>query len=119
MTRINLEQIAAEFGLVVEKRNVGTYGQWKDAEVVLYLADNRDAGKVASGVYPPVENYVRYPSIENIYVATSVVSGQFYGRRAIYNDTFNEDWLRREIGKLLAEYFKPCEEPRPDGLKKT
>lgn len=37
MTRIDLEQIAAEFGLVVEKSDVGTYKQWKNAQIDLFF----------------------------------------------------------------------------------
>jgi len=108
VTRIDIEQIAAEFGLIVEKSDVGTYKQWKNAQLDLYLSGNREAGYLVRGVYPPVENYVHYPCIDNLYLPTGVTryNGKptFSGRQQIYNDDFNEGWLRRELGKLIEEY---------------
>ena len=108
MSRINLEQIAAEFGLVVEKSDVGTYKQWKDVQLDLYLPRNKEAGYLVRGVYPPVENYAHYPSIDNLYLPVGVTrytgKPEFSGRQQIYNDDFNEGSLREKIGKLLDEY---------------
>ena len=108
MTRIDLEQIAVEFGLVVEKRDVGTYKQWKNAQLDLYLPGNREAGHLVRGVYPPVENYVHYPCIDNLDLHAGVTryNGKptFSGRQQIHNDDFNEGWLRRELRKLIDEY---------------
>ena len=108
MSRIDLERIAAEFGLVVEKSDVGTYKQWKDAQLDLYLPGNREAGYLVRGVHPPVENYAHYPSIDNLYLPSGVTryngKPEFSGRQQIYNNDFNEGWLRRELGKLLEEY---------------
>jgi len=110
MERINLEQLAADFGLVVEKSDVGTYKQWKDARVDLFLPGNKSAGYVVRGVYPPVENYVHYQCIDDIYMPTGVTryrgTPEFSGRQQIYNDTFNEGWLREELGNLLEEFRK-------------
>ena len=107
MDRIDLERIAAEFGLAVEKSDVGTYRQWKDAQLDLYLPGNREAGYLVRGVYPPVENYVHYPCIDNLYLPSGVTRyrgiPKFSGMQQIYNDDFNEGWLRRELGKLLGE----------------
>lgn len=108
MTRIDLEQIAAEFGLLVEKRDVGTYRQWQNAQLYLYLPGNREAGYLVRGVCPPVENYLHYPCIGNLDLPTGVTmhngKPEFSGWQQIYNDDFNEGRLRRELGKLIEEY---------------
>ena len=108
MERIDLERIAADFGLAMEKRDVGTYKQWKNAQLDLYLPGNKEAGYLVRGVYPPLENYVHYECIDNLYLPAGVTRyrgrPEFSGRQQIYNDDFNKGSLREKLGKLLEEY---------------
>ena len=51
--RINLDKLAAEYGLEIEKNDVGRYKQWKDAEVMLFLPGHAGTQAIVWGEYPP------------------------------------------------------------------
>ena len=44
MARIDLEKLANEYGLHVEKRDLGYYRQFKDAEVMVFLDSAHTGG---------------------------------------------------------------------------
>ena len=113
--RIDLEKLAKEYGLHVEKSDFGSYGQWKDAEVNVYLDPEHTGGEaMLSAVYPPVEIYAKYPCTENISVLSDLYKERYYQpdipkfhcHSGIANDDFNELWLRGIIAKTLDQYNK-------------
>ena len=113
MARIDLVALAEEYGLHVEKSDFGSYGQWKDAKVNVYLDREHTRGKpMLSAVYPPVEIYAKYPCTENISVRSDLYRERycqpgipkFHSYMAIYNDDFNERWLREIIENTLEQY---------------
>lgn len=113
--RIDLEKLAGEYGLHVEKSDFGRYGQWKNAKVNVYLDREHTGGQaMLSAVYPPGEICAKYPCTENISVWSDLYCDRYYqpdipkfhSHSTINNDDFNELWLRGIIVKTLEQYSK-------------
>jgi hypothetical protein len=121
MARIDLEKLAKEYGLHVEKRDFGRYNQWKDAHVAVFLDENHTGCmQLMSGVYPPTDCYVKYPDTENIYIwcELRIEEGKpmLRCRHCVTNDDFNEQYLRGLIENTLDQY-KAVKDEKTTGLR--
>ena len=120
MARIDLEKLAKEYGLHVEKKDLGW---WTDARLKLYLDKEHTGGAcLLSGVKPPTETYVHYDCIDYILVCADLrpnkKSGkmEFHQERRVYNDDYNEQYLRGLIEPTLEQY-KAIKDEKTTGLR--
>ena len=106
--RIDLDKLAAEYGLEIEKNDVGRYKQWKDAEVMLFLPGHAGTQAIVWGEYPP-KGSIAYDEPSNLSVWSKLAPEKdgilhWHKHECLCNDTFNERYLREVIEKSLKIY---------------
>jgi len=101
MSRINLKKIAEDYDFIIKAEDYGRYGQWKKADIKLYIDNDFDRGYILEGIDHDMENQW----YNNLRVAAGI--GQLNGKRKfmgynrVYNDDFNERYLREQLDALV------------------
>ena len=110
MQRIDLDKLAAEYGLEIEKHDVAVsrYKKWKDAEVMLFLPGHAGTQAIACGEYPPKESYY-YDEPSDLSIWSKLAPEKdgvlrWHKDECLCNDIFNERYLREVIEKSLKIY---------------
>ena len=112
MARIDLEKLANEYGLHVEKRDLGRYRQFKDAEVLVFLdADHTGGPAMLWADYVPKcpADFGEQGDISiwsNLFCDKTYQPDipKFHRHECLYNDDFNEGAIREIIKKTLEQY---------------
>jgi len=113
MARIDLEALAKEYGLHVERVNVGRHTLWKEAGVCVFI-DRTHTGGCAMlwAVYPPaghkpmrvIDSCISMWS--DLRCENDHNSGipKWHKHEVLANDTFNEPAIRKTIENTIAQY---------------
>jgi len=111
MARIDLEKLAKEYGLHVEKNDLGRYRQFKDAEVMVFLDAAHTGGPaMLSADYVPAR--ADFGEQGDISIWSDLFCDKtyqpdipkFHRHECLYNDDFNERAIRETIEKTLSQY---------------
>ena len=111
MARIDLEKLANEYGLHVEKNDLGRYRQFKDAEVMVFLdADHTGGPAMLSADYVPAR--ADFGEQGDISIWSDLHCDKtyqpdipkFHRHECLLNDDFNERAIRETIEKTLSQY---------------
>lgn len=111
MARIDLEKLANEYGLHVEKNDLGRYRQFKDAEVMVFL-DSAHTGGPAMLSADYVPKCPDFGEQGNISIWSELRCDKtyqpdipkFHRHECLLNDDFNERAVREIIEKTLEQY---------------
>ena len=111
MARIDLEKLANEYGLHVEKRDLGYYRQFKDAEVMIFL-DAAHTGGPAMLRADYVPQRSEFGDQGDISIWSNLFCDKtyqpdipkFHRHECLLNDDFNERAIREIIEKTLGQY---------------
>lgn len=111
MARIDLEKLANEYGLHVEKRDLGYYRQFKDAEVMVFLdADHTGGPAMLLADYAPTcsgfgdQGDISIWSDLHCDKTYQPDIPKFHRHECLLNDDFNERAIREIIEKTLEQY---------------
>ena len=111
MARIDLEKLANEYGLHVEKRDLGYYRQFKDAEVMVFLDSAHTGGPamLRADYVPRHSEFGDQGDISiwsNLFCDTTYQPDipKFHRHECLLNDDFNERAIREIIEKTLGQY---------------
>lgn len=111
MARIDLEKLANEYGLHVEKRDLGYYRQFKDAEVMVFLDSAHTGGPamLRADYVPRRSEFGDQGDISiwsNLFCDTTYQPDipKFHRHECLLNDDFNERAIREIIEKTLEQY---------------
>lgn len=125
MARIDLEKLAKEYGLHVEKRDVGRYHQFKDAEVMVFLdADHTGGPALLRADYAP--RCSEFGDQGDISIWSDLFCDKtyqpdipmFHRHEWLLNDDFNERAIRKIIDKTLEQY-KAIKDEKTTGIRNT
>lgn len=111
MARIDLEKLANEYGLHVEKNDLGRYRQFKDAEVMVFL-DSAHTGGPAMLRADYVPRHSEFGDQGDISIWSNLFCDKtyqpdipkFHRHECLLNDDFNERSIREIIEKTLEQY---------------
>lgn len=110
--KLNFDKLVEEYGLEIEKSDVGRYKQWKNAYVSLYLPGRAGGCHILGAIFPPGDAIDRGFDTVSLWSDLRPERGGLCFHRHdvnLSNDTFNEHRIREEIEKaikVLNEYKK-------------
>ena len=102
--KLNFDKLAEEYGLEIEKSDVGMYKQWKNAYVRLYLPGRAGGCHILGAIFPPGDAIDRGFETLSLWSDLRPERGGLCFHRHdgnLSNDTFNEHYIREEIEKAI------------------
>ena len=101
MSRINLKKIAKDYDFIIKAEDYGRYGQWKKADIKLYIDNDFSRSYILEGIDHDMEHWYN-----NLRLAAGIgqVNGKrkFISYRRVFNDDFNERYLREQLDALVS-----------------
>lgn len=103
--KLDLDKLAKEYGLEIEKHDYGRYKQWKDAEVYLFLPNHIGGQAIVRAIFPPPESledyYTKLVSVWSSLYRECDGNFRWHRHEFVGNDDFNERYLREVIEDAL------------------